>query len=91
MNLDDKSLWTIIILLHLFILEADLWISFNMQVLLFSIFVVPQETNSVKGQVKLKTEQFQYDPDYKNQSSKRFKELSRTFKDNVSSFLFCEV
>ncbi|XP_078379805.1 hemicentin-2-like isoform X6 [Oculina patagonica] len=45
---------------------------------------IPQETVSVKGEIKLKTVQSQYHPDYKNHSSKRFKELSRAFEDNVT-------
>ena len=43
---------------------------------------VPQQSESVKGEVKLN--QFQYHPDYRNHSSKRFKELSDRFKTNVS-------
>ena len=45
---------------------------------------VPQQSVSVKGEVKLKQEQLGYHPDYKNHSSKRFKELSSSFESNVS-------
>lgn len=48
---------------------------------------VPQQSNSVKGEVKLNPEQFEYHPDYKNHSSKRFKELSSNFERNVSMLL----
>ena len=47
--------------------------------------VVPQQSESVKGEVKLTQEQ--YHPDYKNHSSKRFKELSHRFQTNVSMLL----
>ena len=46
---------------------------------------VPQQSESVKGEVKL--DQFQYHPEYKNRSSERFKELSDRFKTNVSKVL----
>lgn len=52
--------------------------------LLFSFVVVPQETDIVKGEVELKKDKFQYHADYRNHSSKMFKDLSSSFKDNVS-------
>lgn len=55
--------------------------------MLLFIVAVPQQSESVKGEVKLKQEQFQYHPDYKNHSSKRFKELSSSFEKNVSMLL----
>ena len=51
---------------------------------LFCFIVVAQETDSVKGIVKLRKDQYQYHPDYTNHSSERYKELSRNFVENVS-------
>ena len=59
--------------------------------LLLCIVVVPQETDDVKGELELKNEQYQYHPDYKNHSSKRFRELSRAFEENVSLFPSCNI
>ena len=55
----------------------------------FLLFIlVTKETDRVRGRVKLERCSYKYHPDYNNQSSEMYKELSNDFIKNVSCLKF---